>query len=80
MFTNKKGIRIGLGLFIFLSVIQFTISYIKAYYKSSTGNELLISGTWKTVLLDAPEGILVILGAIALYQFTKKSPEKMESM
>ncbi|PEP35943.1 hypothetical protein CN565_28840, partial [Bacillus pseudomycoides] len=36
------------------------------YYKSSTGNELLISGTWKTVLLDAPEGILVILGAIAL--------------
>ncbi|MED1476570.1 DUF3937 family protein, partial [Bacillus pseudomycoides] len=27
MFTNKKGIRIGLGLFIFLSVIQFTISY-----------------------------------------------------
>ncbi|PEK23575.1 DUF3937 family protein, partial [Bacillus pseudomycoides] len=36
MFTNKKGIRIGLGLFIFLSVIQFTISYIKAYYKSST--------------------------------------------
>ncbi|PHG32185.1 hypothetical protein COI43_11975, partial [Bacillus pseudomycoides] len=46
--------------------IQFTISYIKAYYKSSTGNELLISGTWKTVLLDAPEGILVILGAIAL--------------
>ncbi|PHB61060.1 hypothetical protein COE90_29305, partial [Bacillus pseudomycoides] len=53
MFTNKKGLRIGLGLFFFLSVIQFTIGYIEGYYKSSTGNELLISGTWKTVLLDA---------------------------
>ncbi|PEP37883.1 DUF3937 family protein, partial [Bacillus pseudomycoides] len=36
MFTNKKGIRIGLGLFIFLSIIQFTIGYIEGYYKSST--------------------------------------------
>ncbi|PDY43410.1 DUF3937 family protein [Bacillus pseudomycoides] len=80
MFTNKKGLRIGLGLFFFLSVIQFTIGYIEGYYKSTTGNELLISETWKTVLLDAPEGILVILGAIALYQFTKKLPEKTESM
>ncbi|PFW78486.1 hypothetical protein COL30_14045, partial [Bacillus pseudomycoides] len=35
MFTNKKGIRIGLGLFVSLSVIQFTISYLGAYYKSS---------------------------------------------
>ncbi|EOP75420.1 MULTISPECIES: DUF3937 family protein [Bacillus cereus group] len=76
MFTNKKVIRIGLGLYIFLSVIQFTIGYIKGY----TGNVLLISGTWKTVLLDAPEGILVILGAIALYQCTKKLPEKTASM
>ncbi|MDM5186019.1 DUF3937 family protein [Bacillus sp. DX4.1] len=76
MFTNKKGIRIGLGLYIFLSVIQFTIGYIEGY----TGNALLISGTWQTVLLDAPEGILVILGAIALYQCTKKLPEKTASM
>ncbi|EJV55942.1 DUF3937 family protein [Bacillus cereus] len=73
MFTNKKVIRIGLGLYIFLSVIQFTIGYIEGY----TGNTLLISGTWQTVLLDVPEGILVILGAIALHQCTKKSPESV---
>ncbi|MCM3738445.1 DUF3937 family protein [Bacillus cytotoxicus] len=80
MFTNKKGIRIGLGLFIFLSAIQCTIGYIEGYYKFYTGNELLISETWQTVLLEVPEGILVILGAIALYQFTKKLPGKTESM
>ena len=71
MFKDKKMIRFGLWLFVSLSVIRFIIGYIKGYYKVSTGNELLISETWKTVLLDVPEGILVILGAIALYQFTK---------
>lgn len=80
MFKDKKMIRFGLWLFVFLSVIKFTIGYIKGYYRSSTGSELLISETWKTVLLDVPEGILVILGAIALYQFTKKTPEKKASM
>ncbi|HHT7240257.1 MULTISPECIES: DUF3937 family protein [Bacillus] len=80
MFKNKKGIRLGLWLFVSLSVIQFTIGYIEVYYKDSTGNELLISETWKTVLLDVPEGILVILGAIALYQFTKKIPGKKASV
>ncbi len=80
MFKDKKMIRFGLWLFVSLSVIQFTIGCVKSYYKASTGNELLISETWKTVLLDAPEGILVILGAIALYQFTKKEPEKTASM
>ena len=80
MFKDKKMIRFGLWLFVSLSVIQFTIGCVKSYYKASTGNELLISETWKTVLLDAPEGILVILGAIALYQFRKKEPEKTASM
>ena len=80
MFKNKKGIRLGLWLFVSLSVIQFTIGYIEGYYKASTGNELLISETWKTVLLDVPEGILVILGVIALYQFTKKIPGKKASV
>ncbi|RAN86254.1 hypothetical protein B5P41_30340 [Bacillus sp. SRB_28] len=80
MFKDKKMIQFGLWLFVSLSVIQFTIGCVKGYYKASTGNELLISETWKTVLLDAPEGILVILGAIALYQFTKKAPEKTASM
>ncbi|PED81187.1 hypothetical protein CON65_18665, partial [Bacillus pseudomycoides] len=58
MFKGKKMIRFGLWLFVSLSVIQFTIGYIEGYYKASTGNELLISETWKTVLLD-----LAILGA-----------------
>ncbi|MGG3529101.1 DUF3937 family protein [Bacillus pseudomycoides] len=80
MFKDKKMIRFGLWLFVSLSVIKFTIGYIKGYYKASTGNELLISETWKTVLLDVPEGILVILGAIVLYQFTKKTSEKTASM
>ncbi|CUB14048.1 hypothetical protein BN2127_JRS1_05098 [Bacillus cereus] len=80
MFKDKKMIRFGLWLFAFLSVIQFTIGYIKGYYRFFTGNELLISETWKTVLLDVPKGVLVILGAIALYQFTKKESEKTASM
>lgn len=73
MFKNKKMIQFGLWLYVSLAVIQFTIHFIKGY----TGNELVISKTWETVLLDAPEGMLVILGAIALYQFTKKTPEKV---
>ncbi|MEN1938734.1 DUF3937 family protein [Paenibacillus sp. 102] len=80
MFTNKKRIRIGLWFFAFLYFIECTIGYIQGYYRSSTGNELLISETWQTVLIDVPEDILVILGAITLYQFTKKSPEKTPSM
>ena len=30
------------------------------------------SEIWKTILLDVPQGILVLLGAIALYDFTKR--------
>ncbi|PDX93066.1 hypothetical protein CN988_16610 [Bacillus thuringiensis] len=48
-------------------MIQFIIRYIDRYYKPSVCNELLISGTGKTLLLDALESILVILGAIVLY-------------
>lgn len=80
IFTNKKRIRIGLCFFAFLYFIECTIGYIQGYYKSSIGDELLISETWKTVLIDAPEGILFILGAMTLYQFTKKSPERPPSM
>ncbi|MGH1325460.1 DUF3937 family protein [Bacillus pretiosus] len=68
-------IRFGLCLFVFLSVIQFTIGYIKGYYRSFTGNELLILETWKIILLDVPKGILVILGAIY-----KKEPQKTAFM
>ncbi|QWH64030.1 DUF3937 domain-containing protein (plasmid) [Bacillus mycoides] len=80
MFKNKKMIRFGLWLYVCLCVVQFTIGYIKAYFTSYTGNELVISGTWKTILIDAPEGILVILGAFALYEFTKKEPGENTSI
>ncbi|MES9664017.1 hypothetical protein CN941_29615 [Bacillus cereus] len=80
MFTNKKVIRYGLWVFITLCIIEFTISCVQQYYKSTTGNELVISETWRAILLDAPENILVILGAISLYQFTKKSTEKNTSI
>ncbi|WP_242143367.1 MULTISPECIES: DUF3937 family protein [unclassified Bacillus cereus group] len=80
MLNNKKWIRFGLKLLVFLYGIQFFLGYIEGYYRSTTGNELVIPEIWKTVLLDAPEGILVILGAIALYQFTKTKPEKTASM
>ncbi|WMS85427.1 DUF3937 family protein (plasmid) [Bacillus wiedmannii] len=46
-----------------LCVVQFTLGYIEAYFTSYTDNE----GLWKA----APEGILVILGEFALYEFTK---------
>ncbi|MGQ0440311.1 DUF3937 family protein, partial [Bacillus sp. B-TM1] len=38
------------------------------------------SETWRTILLDAPESILVILGAIALYDFTKETSPKDASI
>lgn len=76
MFTDKKIIRFGLWLYISLAVIEATIGYIRGF----TGNKLFFSKTWETVLLDVPEGILVILGAIALYQLTKKTPENKASV
>ncbi|WP_144507295.1 DUF3937 family protein [Bacillus mycoides] len=41
---------------------------------------MVISETRIAILLDSPENILVILGAIPLYQFTKKSTEKNTSI
>ncbi len=75
MFTNKKLIRFGLTLLVCLFVIDFTIGYFQAYLESA-GIKWVISETWRTILLDAPESILVILGAIALYDFTKRNIAK----
>lgn len=75
MFTNKKLIRFGLTLLVCLWVIDFTISYFQTYLESA-GIKWVVSETWRTILLDAPESILVILGAIALYDFTKKHRQK----
>ncbi|MED0904333.1 DUF3937 family protein [Bacillus nitratireducens] len=80
MFTNKKLIRIGLTLLVCLFVIDFTISYFQTYLESAAGIKWVISETWKTILLDAPESILVILGAIALYDFTKETSKKDASI
>ncbi|PEC21581.1 hypothetical protein COM96_13625 [Bacillus cereus] len=80
MFKNKKLIRFGLTLLVCLYVIDFTISYFQVYLESAAGIKWVISETWRTVLLDAPEGILVILGAIALYDFTKETSPKDASI
>ena len=37
---------------------------------------MVIPEIWKTILLDVPQGILVLLGAIALYDFTKEASQK----
>ncbi|WP_197239230.1 DUF3937 family protein, partial [Bacillus cereus] len=49
-------------------------------YLESAGIKWVISETWRTILLDAPESILVILGAIALYDFTKETSPKDASI
>ncbi|EPC8420386.1 MULTISPECIES: DUF3937 family protein [Bacillus] len=80
MFKNKKLIRFGLTLLVCLWGIDFTIGYFQVYLESAAGIKWVISETWRTVLLDAPEGILVILGAIALYDFTKETSPKDASI
>jgi len=80
MFTNKKLIRIGLTLLVCLFGIDFTISYFQTYLESAAGIKWVIPETWRTILLDAPESILVILGAIALYDFTKETSQKDASI
>ncbi|HDR4903026.1 TPA: DUF3937 family protein [Bacillus cereus] len=80
MFTNKKLIRFGLTLLVCLFVIDFTIGYFQAYLESAAGIKWVITETWKTILLDVPESILVILGAIALYDFTKETSPKDASI
>ncbi|MFV0936104.1 DUF3937 family protein [Bacillus thuringiensis] len=72
MFTNKKLIRFGLSLFVFLGIINFTISYFQTYLETAADIKWVIPEIWKTILLDVPQGILVLLGAIALYDFTKR--------
>ncbi|MED1059154.1 DUF3937 family protein [Bacillus mycoides] len=76
MFKNKKLIRFGLTLFICLSIIDFTISYFQTYLESAADIKWVIPELWRFILIDAPEGILVILGAIALYEFTKEASQK----
>ena len=76
MFTNKKLIRFGLSLFVFLGIINFTISYFQTYLETAADIKWVIPEIWKTILLDVPQGILVLLGAIALYDFTKRHHKK----
>ncbi|WP_249685986.1 DUF3937 family protein, partial [Bacillus velezensis] len=66
-------------LLVCLFVIDFTLSYFQAYLESA-GIKWVVSETWRTFLLDAPERILVILGAIALYDFTKETSPKDASI
>ncbi|PEQ02071.1 hypothetical protein CN587_23605 [Bacillus wiedmannii] len=80
MFKNKKLIRFGLTLLVCLFVIDFTIGYFQAYLESAAGIRWVVSETWRTILLDAPEGMLIILGAIALYDFTKETSPKDASI
>ncbi|EEL72220.1 hypothetical protein S3E15_01323 [Bacillus mycoides] len=80
MFKNKKLIRFCLTLFVCLSVINFTISYFQTYLETAADIKWVIPEIWKTILIDAPESILVILGAIALYDFTKETSPKDASI
>ncbi|MBJ8133087.1 DUF3937 family protein [Bacillus toyonensis] len=80
MFKNKKLMRFGLTLFICLSIIDFTISYFQTYLESAAGINWVVPEIWRFILIDAPEGILVLLGAIALYQFTKEASQKNVSI
>ncbi|PFA32293.1 hypothetical protein CN390_16090 [Bacillus cereus] len=80
MFKNKKLIRFGLTLFICLSIIDFTISYFQTYLESAAGINWVVSEIWRFILIDAPEDVLVLLGAIALYQFTKETSQKNVSI
>ncbi|WP_460508654.1 DUF3937 family protein [Bacillus sp. MN7755] len=80
MFTNKKLIRIGLTLFVFLCIINFTIGYFQTYLESAAGIKWVVPEIWKTILIDVPQGILVLLGAVALYDFTKETSQKDASI
>ncbi|MBY7125159.1 MULTISPECIES: DUF3937 family protein [unclassified Bacillus (in: firmicutes)] len=80
MFTNKKFIRFGLTLFVCLSLINFTISYFQTYLERAADIIWVIPEIWQTILIDVPQGILVLLGAIALYDFTKETSQKDASI
>lgn len=80
MFTNKKLIRVGLTLFVFLGVISFTSGYFQAYLESAADIKWVVPEIWKTILIDVPRGILVLLGAVALYDFTKETSKKDASI
>ncbi|PGD99988.1 DUF3937 family protein [Bacillus pseudomycoides] len=74
MIKKTRAIQIGLWLYIFLVSIQFLMHYMKSY-KLSQDNEgisTLLNITWENVLLDIPQSILVIMGCLILFQFTKK--------
>ncbi|MGG3445254.1 DUF3937 family protein [Bacillus nitratireducens] len=80
MFKNKKLIRFCLTLFVCLSVIDFTIGYFQTYLETAADIKWVIPKIWKVILIDAPASILVILGAIALYDFTKETSPKDASI
>ncbi|MFD6510647.1 DUF3937 family protein [Bacillus sp. NPDC060175] len=80
MFKNKKLIQFCLTLFVCLSIIDFTIGYFQTYLETAADIKWVIPEIWKTILIDAPESILVILGAIALYDFTKETSPKDASI
>ncbi|MBE5096695.1 hypothetical protein COJ67_30125 [Bacillus thuringiensis] len=80
MFTNKKLIRIGLTIFVFLCIIDFSIGYFQSYLASAADIKWTTPEMWETILIDAPRGILVLLGAIALYDFTKQTSKKDASI
>ncbi|WP_081806917.1 DUF3937 family protein [Bacillus sp. H1a] len=80
MFKNNKLIRVCLILFVCLSVIDFTIGYFQTYLETAAGIKWVIPENWKAILLDVPEDILVILGAFALYDFTKETSQKDASI
>ncbi|WP_197228900.1 DUF3937 family protein, partial [Bacillus thuringiensis] len=48
MFTNKKLIRFGLSLFVFLGIINFTISYFQTYLETAADIKWIIPEIWKT--------------------------------
>ncbi len=80
MFKNKKLIRFCLTLFICLSVIDFTINYFQTYLETAADIKWVIPEIWRNILIDAPQGILVLFGAIALYDFTKETSRKDASI
>ncbi|MCM3737304.1 DUF3937 domain-containing protein [Bacillus cytotoxicus] len=80
MFKNKKLIRFCLTLFVFLCIIDFSISYFQAYLETAADIKWVIPGIWQTILIDAPRDVLVILGVIALYDFTKETSPKDASI
>ncbi|HDX9580089.1 TPA: DUF3937 family protein [Bacillus pseudomycoides] len=80
MFKNKKLIRFCLTLFVFLCIIDFSIGYFQAYLETAADIKWVIPGIWQTILIDAPRDVLVILGVITLYDFTKETSPKDASI